>query len=150
MNVDGDGPAWYPSFSSDGSLVATYWIGDETVRGQRHDLRSARRRLRRPRGVGAVELSPDGRQLVYATQDGVGLVDVDSGETVRRLDPIDALAFEVAWSPDGDSIATGNDDGTVRVWDPATGVEVAVGDGDLTEVVGLDWSADGARVAVRR
>jgi WD40 repeat protein len=84
---------------------------------------------------------------VYATQDGVGLVDVDSGEIVRRLDPIDALAFEVAWSPDGDRIATGNDDGTVRVWDPATGAQVAVGGGDLTEVVGLDWSADGARVA---
>jgi WD40 repeat protein len=143
---EGGSPAWYPSFSADGSLVATWWLGEDVVRvndATSGDLVTVLDDLE----AGAIDLSPDGRQLLYASQEAAGIVDVRSGETVRLLDPIDAVVGEVAWSPAGDRIATGSWDGAVRIWDPTTGAQVAIGDGGDTEIIGLDWSADGSRVA---
>jgi WD40 repeat protein/DNA-binding transcriptional ArsR family regulator len=50
----------------------------------------------------------------------------------------------VAWSPDGDHVATASADGTIRVWTTdGEGSPLVLGSGDTTAVETLAWSPDG-------
>lgn len=74
--------------------------------------------------VKRVAWSPDGASLASCGCNVVRLWDVAGGGTCIRLleGHADAVA-DVAWSPDGASIASCcTSDGTVRVWDAATGM----------------------------
>ena len=53
----------------------------------------------------------------------------------------------VAWSPDGTRLATGSDDETVRIWDPATGQTTATLTGHTDWVTAVAWSPDGTCLA---
>ena len=95
------------------------------------------------------ELDPSGRRLValpYA-EGGTDLVVVDTrtGRIVRHLSGLTGTnPWVVSWSPDGRHIAGTAEDGSVVVWDAATGeVEQSISnDDDLT--YGLAFSPDGA------
>ena len=43
---------------------------------------------------------------------------------MRRLEGHTECVTAIAWSPEGKSLASGADDGTVRLWDPAGGKEL--------------------------
>jgi WD40 repeat protein len=58
----------------------------------------------------------------------------------------DPRVWDVAWSPDGQRIASGGDDHIVRVWQVASAREVMQARHD-NPVFGLDWSRDGLRLA---
>ncbi|RMH21058.1 MAG: hypothetical protein D6698_03215, partial [Gammaproteobacteria bacterium] len=53
----------------------------------------------------------------------------------------------VAWSPDGSKVATASDDYTAKIWDAATGTELATLSGHTDAVFSVAWSPDGSKVA---
>jgi|GEM_PF-3106562 len=57
------------------------------------------------------------------------------------------FVFDVEYSPDGDLIATGGADGTVRIWESATGVAVRTDDtSHVSRVYDVAFSPDGVNV----
>ena len=57
---------------------------------------------------------------------------------------------EPAWSPDGNYVASGGHDTTIRVWQVAAGAgqEVATFKMDMSLILSLAWSQDGKRLPV--
>ncbi len=64
---------------------------------------------------------------------GVWMTDAANGNTLYQLHN-GFSSSRVAFSPDGETAATGNSDGTVRLWDIKTGGELAA-----LEMPGTDW-----------
>jgi hypothetical protein len=65
-----------------------------------------------------------------------------------RLEGHEDRVTSVAFSPDGQRLATGSDDGTARVWDAATGAEVLRLEGLEGQFTSVAFSPDGQRLAI--
>jgi eukaryotic-like serine/threonine-protein kinase len=52
----------------------------------------------------------------------------------------------VAWSPDGQRISSGGNDGTAKVWDATSGNTLVTYNGHSGPVESVDWSPDGHRI----
>ena len=76
----------------------------------------------------AVAFSPDGK-LLACHRGGpphvVQLWDWDAGKQVAELQGFAGHVYEMAFSPDGKLLATGDEFGTIRLMDVATGKEIA-------------------------
>ncbi len=121
----------------------------------------------------AVGFSPDGMRLATAHTDGTARIwEVETGRSMLSLRgqanqtlhsawdwdssgswpsvvrPNADWVLQVAWSPDGRLIATGGQDGTVRLWDAATGTAMLHPlQGHRDGVSSLAFSPDGRRLA---
>ena len=65
---------------------------------------------------------------------------------VNRLEGHDAKTFGVAFHPNGQSIASGSADHTVRIWE-IDGKEIAICEGHRDQVFGVSFSPDGQFLA---
>ena len=97
--------------------------------------------------INEVTFSADGRFLAIATSLGVELWDVATLEAVSFFDGSTRPVSDVAFSPDGGTLAIGSDDHTVRLWDTATGSLVRVLSGHTDWVNSVAFSPDGGTVA---
>jgi WD40 repeat protein/class 3 adenylate cyclase len=105
-------------------------------------------------GVTDVDFSPDVNLLATASDDLTAKIwDAHSGEEIFTLSghgsgspsrPSMDGVVEVAFSPDGLRLATAGADGTVRLWDTATGLEVLVIDAYPDDgAIAVDFSPNG-------
>jgi WD40 repeat protein len=75
--------------------------------------------------VRASSLSPAGDRVAVYSGNAVKLVDVREGKEVFILSGHTAQIHDSGWSRDGRILATSGYDGTVRIWQVATGRELA-------------------------
>lgn len=69
--------------------------------------------------------SPDGNVLAVARGSMVNLRDATTGEAKASLSGHERDVSSIAFSPDGRRVATGSADGTVKIWNAATGRETS-------------------------
>ncbi len=104
----------------------------------------------------SVAWSPDGHRLAWGGDEGwVTIVPMDAAgrasagdRAVRSRRRHVGWVNAVAWSPKGDAVASAGQDGALKIWDAATGVErVSHATSTSTALTSLAWSPDGASLA---
>jgi WD40 repeat protein len=93
----------------------------------------------------SVAWSPDGTQLAVADGARIWLYDADLrplGALDGHREPVRALA----WSPQGDRLASAGLDNTVRIWDVTSRQTLHVLAGHTDWVFSVAWSPDGTRL----
>ena len=101
-----------------------------------------------PAGTGAVAFSPDGKAIIAERGGALRFFEADSGrERFASPDAHQGGVSVVRYLPDGRTILTAADDGTVRQWDATTARQLRVYPHD-GRVALLSVSADGASLAV--
>jgi len=98
-----------------------------------------------------VALSADGSLLAFQDTSGhIDVYDFPNRTHLAAFDhsmPGDLGLGSIEFSPDGSLLLTAGADGTVRLWEPETGTEVASLSGHLGPVNAAHFSADGQTIA---
>jgi len=125
------------ALTANGTVITA---GDD---GEIHELRDGQsvRQLGRGGAITTLARLDDGT-VIAASSDGTIVVRDRDGRELRRF----AGGISATPSPDGRQIATATSDGTVAIWDPATGTHIRTL-GNISPVNHIRWSPDGRRVA---
>lgn len=140
------------AFSPDGSLLVGDYSGGATVVWE---AATGRIKAKLTGDVGG--FSPDGKLLAVDSYRSVQLWDTATSKVKRTLAaPAGrdadgyAISFEsLAFAPDGRVLAAGLSDGTVRLWDVATGAVTATMTGLTGSADALVFSPDGRLLAAQ-
>lgn len=90
--------------------------------------------------------SPDGRQVVSASDDGtIRVWDSETGKQTRILDELDCVVHSATFSPDGRRIISASDDG-IHIWDADSGNKINILEGHTDRVNSALFSHDGRRI----
>lgn len=142
------------AFAPDGSGVAASGYHEVTT-WKVADGSPARRIRGMAERVHEIAYSPDGKWMATASGDPGQFGSVQlwiaepggGGKLARDLLETTDSAFAVAFSPDGTKLAAAGADRAVRVWDVATGKELALIEDHADWIFDLAWSPDGKRLA---
>jgi WD40 repeat protein len=145
------------AFTPDGDTLATArrvehssYVG---ARGVVHlwDAATGRERLRLEDhlpDVRALAFSADGRLLATGAEGVLGLWDAKDGTSRVPAAGHEGAVWKVAFAPDGRTLATGSLDGSIGIWDAATGRLVRrFGSADRQRVWSIAFSPDGRALA---
>src|SRR5262249_36208805 len=107
------------AFAPDGKTLAA-GAADGTVRVW--DAATGKELHHFGKGGWQLTYSPDSKLLAAGQTKGIALWDLATGKSVRRLEGYQAVAAEIAFSPDGTLLAAAlPEDRTIRLWEVATG-----------------------------
>jgi len=142
------------AFSPDGSEVAASGYHELTT-WKAGDGAPSRRLAGTAERVHDIAYSPDGKWMATASGDPGQFGSVQlwiaepggGGKLARDLLETTDSAFAVAFSPDSTRLAAAGADRAVRVWDVATGKELALIEDHADWIFDLAWSPDGRRLA---
>ena len=98
--------------------------------------------------VGCIALSPDRSRLavsLFSNRSIAGVYDTASGTAIARCGNTQGITSMV-FSPDGRRLATGSDDSVSRIWDAATGKQIAQCLGHTSKILSVAFRADGQRL----
>jgi WD40 repeat protein len=99
--------------------------------------------------------SPDGRRIAIVSDETARTVDAGTFKQITGLSGHEGMVRSVAFSPDGRRIVTASNDRTARIWDAASGVQLAVlsghgaglaADDESGNVRSAAFSPDGRRI----
>jgi WD40 repeat protein/serine/threonine protein kinase len=144
--------AWCLAYSPDGKSLAA-GCGDASIR---HWEAATGREMATWKGkdrkkIPCLAFAPDGKSLVAPGLDkprNVTRWDLATGQSKDILTGLRRAVQCLAFGLDGKVLATGEDDGTVIVWDTATWREQARLAGDADWVSRVEFSPDGRKLAV--
>src|SRR5262249_60390727 len=93
-----------------------------------------------------IALSPDGKHLATGGYDGIIRIwSAVTGDFERALVGHDSYVYGLAWSPDGNYLASaGSFNNTARVWETKTGMAVRVLEGHKGDVRHVAWVRAGS------
>jgi WD40 repeat protein len=137
------------AFSQDGRYVAAASIERTATIVDVFDLMDKNRSIRVESGVvEAMAVDRRGRYLAVSSGNLARVWDLSNRTplpyTLQHMDTVNTLAF----SQDGEFVASGSDDGYAKVWEVGTGKQMAALRHRGTEYVrALQFSADGIRLA---
>src|SRR5262249_39533073 len=95
-----------------------------------------------------VEISPDGRRLAILSAVGVLLLDLKAGRVSAVCGGRDDRFHAVAFSPDGQTLATVSEVQRLQVWDPSNGACRATYQGaGSREFYAVAWAPNGTELA---
>jgi WD40 repeat protein len=142
------GPARSVSWSSDGKRIVSGAVRNINDEGEVKiwDAKTgATQKTLGIRTTGAlrVAISPDDRLIAAA---GDGSATVWDAVTGRERFSLDGFG-DVAFSPEGERLATPSLYGTLKIWDAGTGHELHTFTGHTGAINGLAWCPDGQRLA---
>jgi WD40 repeat protein len=149
------GPVIGLSFSPEGNRLATSGLDDGL--GAVWDLSSGQAitLTQDEPNLFSISFSPDGSRVATTApmletdpdQVGVFVWDATSGESVDMY-PIDTICvYVVRYSPDGELLAAGIQEGHVLIWDASSGELVRTLTGHTGQTIGLAFSPDGKHLA---
>ncbi len=136
----GFSPDWKIFYAIDALGVARFWDANTggllgSVRGPKPPIRSS-------------ALSPDSSHFALGAGNErvIHLYERQSNREIQLLGHRDSVSG-LAFSSDGKLLASGSLDGTIRLWDPNTGLPVAALPGHMEEASGVAFSPDGRTLA---
>jgi WD40 repeat protein len=146
------------AFSPDGTHLAAYDYKELILLSARTWRRLATAPITAVAGSIPAPLawSPDGRTLVVGVSGGNlgnATLDLVDGRTLRiqrtitlASDSPASILGDVAWSPDGRTLAVAGLSGVTSIYDPATGQKLRDLDRALNSIDTVAWSPDGRRL----
>jgi WD40 repeat protein len=145
------GGAWAVAISPDGSTLAVgsggqkiavrKWIGLRNPGTEEPLVLDAKSAVR------GVAFSPDGKFVAAAAAWSVQVWALKGGNLRHTLRGHKDVVWGVAYSLDGTRIVSGSEDGSVKVWDAASGTEVRSYDWGIGKVRAIAFAPDGLTAA---
>ena len=98
-------------------------------------------------GAESTAWSPEGTKLAVAVEGEISVFDAETWDRLYTGSGHEGTIHSIAWSPDGETLASGASDQAIFLWNARTGKRLRALRGHTDVVWDLAWSPDGIKLA---